>query len=397
MHVEESARAAAFVQVVDVLRYDEQVAAMLPVEPPKRLMGRVWLHGAERCAAGVVKLLHQHRIAGEGLRRRDVLHPVTLPQSVRAPESGHAAFGGDACPGQNDDGLRLVCHQGFLQSSNDKWLRNGDGRVTSGKAVRIGVLGAGGRMGQAILAAVETAAGAELGGAVEKPGHPAMGREIGPGGLTICANTSALAHDCDVLVDFTAPGALRDSIEAACDASAALVVGTTGLGAEEHDLIDAAAQHIAVLQTANTSLGVNMLAALVRQAARALGEDWDIEVLEMHHRDKLDAPSGTALMLGEAAAAGRGVQLDEVAERGREGADARREAGAIGFAALRGGSVAGDHQVVFAGEGERLELGHRSESRQIFARGAVRAALWLAGRDPGRYRMADVLGLEKRT
>ena len=258
---------------------------------------------------------------------------------------------------------------------------------------RIGILGAGGRMGQAIIAEVQAAGGAQLGGAVEAPGHAALGRSIGERGLTIGGNTSALAHDCDVLIDFTAPGALEGNIEAAIAGKTALVIGTTGLEAAHHHLIDEAAAHIAVLQTANTSLGVNMLAALVRQAAAALGTDWDIEIVEMHHRHKVDAPSGTAVMLGEAAAAGRGGALADLAERGRDGMDAKRKEGAIGMAALRGGSVAGDHQVIFAANGERLELGHRAESREIFARGAVRAALWLSGRRPDRYSMTDVLGL----
>ena len=260
-------------------------------------------------------------------------------------------------------------------------------------ASRIGVLGAGGRMGSAILDVVKDADGAQLAGAVEAPGHPAMGREIGKGGMTICANTSALAHQCDVLVDFTAPAALEANLEAACTAGSAIVIGTTGLEAKHHGMIDKAAQDIAVLQTANTSLGITMLRSLVRAAAASLGPEWDIEIVEMHHRHKVDAPSGTALALGEAAALGRGVDLGKVAERGRDGPDSKRAEGAIGLQSLRGGSVAGDHQVIFAAEGERLELGHRAESREIFARGAVRAALWLAGRKAGRYRMEDVLGL----
>ena len=258
---------------------------------------------------------------------------------------------------------------------------------------RIGVLGAGGRMGQAIIAEVLATDGAALAGGVEAPDNAAMGSPIGDTGLAIGGNMSALAHDSDVIVDFTAPAALAANLEAACHAKCAIVIGTTGLTAEHHRQIDAVAGDIAVLQTANTSLGVNMLAALVKQAAMNLGPDWDIEIVEMHHRHKVDAPSGTALFLGEAAAEGRGVSLSRVAERGRDGPDARRASGGIGFASLRGGSVAGDHNVVFAADGERLELGHRAESRQIFARGAVRAATWLAGKAPGRYTMQDVIGL----
>jgi 4-hydroxy-tetrahydrodipicolinate reductase len=248
-------------------------------------------------------------------------------------------------------------------------------------------------MGQAILAEIERAQGAVVGGAVEAPGHPAMGREIGEGGLTICANKSALAHQVDVIVDFTAPAAVEGNLQAAIEARAGIVIGTTGLSEAEHKLIDEAAAAIPVLQTANTSLGVTMLRALVKDAAGRLGEDWDVEIVEMHHREKVDAPSGTALALGESVAAGRGVALGDVADRARDGADARRSPGGIGFAALRGGSVAGDHQVIFAGIGERLELGHRAESREIFARGAVRAAIWLSGKPAGLYTMEDVLSL----
>lgn len=198
---------------------------------------------------------------------------------------------------------------------------------------------------------------------------------------------------CDVFVDFSAPDGLEHHLEAAVEAGRPILIGTTGLTDAHQAMIDRAAKRIAVLQAANTSLGVNLLAHLVRETAARLGPDWDIEIVEMHHRHKVDAPSGTALLLGEAAAKGRGVDLARASARGRDGADARRE-GQIGFAALRGGSVAGDHQVVFAGEGERIELGHRAEGREIFARGAIDAALWLSGKPAGRYRMSDVLGLE---
>jgi 4-hydroxy-tetrahydrodipicolinate reductase len=165
------------------------------------------------------------------------------------------------------------------------------------------------------------------------------------------------------------------------------------LTAHHHKLTDEAAADVAVLQAANTSLGVNILSHLVRETAARLREQWDIEIVEMHHRHKADAPSGTALLLGHAAAEGRAVRLREVADRGRDGITGPRQPGHIGFAALRGGSVAGDHQVIFAAEGERIELGHRAESRAIFARGAIEAALWLKNKPAGRYSMADVLGL----
>ncbi len=259
-------------------------------------------------------------------------------------------------------------------------------------AARIGVLGAGGRMGQTIIDQIGQIDGAILAGAAEKAGHPAMGQAIG-NDLVICANTLALAHSADVLVDFTIPDALAENLEAACTANTALIIGTTGLDDRHHAAIDEAAKTIPILQTANTSLGVTMLSALVRQAARRLGDDWDIEIVEMHHRHKVDAPSGTALMLGAAAAGGRGTSLADVAKHGRAGTKLERQRGEIGFAALRGGSVAGDHMVVLAADGERLELGHRAESRAIFAAGAVKAAIWIVGQQPGRYGMEDVLGL----
>ena len=257
---------------------------------------------------------------------------------------------------------------------------------------RVGVLGAGGRMGQAIIAGLDAAPGLTLGGAVERAGHGIVGSRLRDG-LVVCSNPLALAHACDVLVDFTAPGALAANLDGAIEARTPIVVGTTGLGPEHHAAIDDAARHVAVLQAANTSLGVNLLAALVEQAAARLGDDWDIEIVEMHHRHKVDAPSGTALMLGQAAAAGRGIDLAKRSARGRDGLTGARRPGDIGFASLRGGSVAGDHLVVLAADGERLELGHRAETREIFARGAVRAAAWLAGKPPGRYSMRDVLGL----
>ena len=240
---------------------------------------------------------------------------------------------------------------------------------------KIGIFGAEGRMGQAIRQVL-----AEM----DLPYA---------GGIDMGGDPDALARASDVLIDFSVPAALAGNLAAARSAGVPIVIGTTGLEEAHHRLIDDAAQAIAVLQTGNTSLGVNLLAALVRQAAAALGPDWDIEIVEMHHRHKVDAPSGTALLLGEAAAEGRGITLADAAVRGRDGITGARKAGDIGFAALRGGSVAGDHSVIFAAEGERIELGHRAESRIIFARGAVKSARWLAGRPAGRYHMADVLEL----
>ena len=240
---------------------------------------------------------------------------------------------------------------------------------------RIGIIGSEGRMGRALAEAVATA-GEALSGGIDKGGDPA-----------------ALAAMSDVLVDFSSPHALEANLDAAAAAGIPIVVGTTGLEERHHWLCDSAAERTAVLQTGNTSLGVTLLAHLVRDAASRLGEDWDIEIVETHHRMKVDAPSGTALLLGEAAAAGRGVKLADASVRGRDGITGAREAGTIGFAALRGGTVAGDHTVHFLADNERLSLSHLAENRLIFARGAVRAAQWLLGKPAGRYTMPEVLGL----
>lgn len=213
------------------------------------------------------------------------------------------------------------------------------------------------------------------------------------GGADADEDPAPVAVAADALVDFSTPAALDAHLAAARAAGTPIVIGTTGLTAQHHALIDAATRDIAVLQTGNTSLGVVLLARLVREAAARLGPDWDIEIAEMHHRQKVDAPSGTALMLGEAAAAGREVALGEVRVADRAGLTGARAEGTIGFASLRGGTVIGDHMVVLAGAGERIELTHRAEERAIFARGAVKAALWLAGKPAGRYTMDAVLGL----
>ncbi|KPF78025.1 4-hydroxy-tetrahydrodipicolinate reductase [Novosphingobium sp. AAP93] len=240
---------------------------------------------------------------------------------------------------------------------------------------RVGIIGSAGRMGQALHQAI-TAAGHEVSGGIDQGGDPL-----------------ALAKASDVLVDFSAPGALEFNLDAAIHAGIPIVVGTTGLEERHHWLVDAAAVSVPVLQTGNTSLGVTLLAHLVREAASRLGEDWDIEIVETHHRMKVDAPSGTALLLGEAAAAGRGVRLAEERVSGRDGVTGARKQGTIGFSALRGGTVAGDHTVHFLADNERIALSHLAENRAIFAKGAVRAALWLLGKEPGRYSMPEVLGL----
>lgn len=236
---------------------------------------------------------------------------------------------------------------------------------------RIGIFGSQGRMGLAIASCAEalgaTTAGVDVGG-----------------------DETSLAKVSDVIVDFSAPAALGGHLAVARGSGTPILVGTTGLDGTHHAMIDDAARDIAVLQAANTSLGINFLAAMVAQAAARLGLEWDVEVLEMHHRHKVDAPSGTALLLAQAAANGRGKSLPELTRFDRNDV---REPGTIGFASLRGGSVAGDHMVILATDGERIELGHRAEDRSIFARGAVTAAIWLAGKSPGRYTMADVLDL----
>lgn len=252
----------------------------------------------------------------------------------------------------------------------------------------IGIFGARGRMGQAIAQAA-----AEAGLDVAGGTNGFEGGTIGAQDAPITTDPAALAEKADLLIDFSVPAALKTNVAACVAAGKPLLIGTTGLAAAHHEIIDEAAKSIAVLQTGNTSLGVNLLAALVREAAQRLGDDWDIEIVEMHHRHKVDAPSGTALLLGEAAAAGRNITLPDHSARGRDGMTGPRKVGDIGFAALRGGSVAGDHMVILASEGERIELGHRAENRFIFAKGAIKAAQWLIGRAPGRYSMADVLGL----
>ena len=240
----------------------------------------------------------------------------------------------------------------------------------------IGIYGSAGRMGRAIVESIETLGGATLAGGSDAKDDPLP-----------------IARAADVLLDFSAPSALDAHLLAARTAGTPMLVGTTGLSRAHHLAIDAAAAEIAVLQTGNTSLGVTLLGLLVREAAARLGPDWDIEILEMHHRHKVDAPSGTAILLGEAAAAGRGTTLGEVRVDDRAGLSGARTEGTIGFSSLRGGSVVGDHKVILAAEGERIELSHIGQDRSIFAHGAVRAALWLAHQPPGRYRMGDVLGL----
>ena len=265
--------------------------------------------------------------------------------------------------------------------------------------MRLVVTGAAGRMGRTLIKAIHETPGLALCGALERPGAPNLGEDagslasVGPLGVAIIDDPLPLLVNADGIVDFSAPAATVELAALAAQARIALVIGTTGLSERDLEKLAAAARHAAIVRSGNMSLGVNLLAGLVRRAAAALGEEFDIEIVEMHHRHKIDAPSGTALMLGEAAALGRGIELAAHSERGRDGITGARQRGAIGFAALRGGGVIGDHSVIFAGDGERIELTHRAEDRTLFARGALKAALWARDRKPGLYSMADVLGL----
>jgi len=260
------------------------------------------------------------------------------------------------------------------------------------------IVGAAGRMGRTLIRLVTETEGVTVAGAIEREGSPFVGQDAGvvaslPAlGIAISDDPLPVFAEAQGVLDFTSPAATLGFAEIAAQARIVHVIGTTGLSAEDHAAIDAAARHAAIVQSGNMSLGVNLLAQLVRQAARALDEDFDIEVLEMHHRHKVDAPSGTALLLGQAAAEGREIDLAEHAVRVRDGITGPRPRGAIGFAALRGGSVIGDHSVILAGEGEMITLSHHASDRALFARGAIKAALWAHGRKPGRYSMADVLG-----
>ncbi|MGQ0662665.1 MAG: 4-hydroxy-tetrahydrodipicolinate reductase [Pseudomonadota bacterium] len=264
---------------------------------------------------------------------------------------------------------------------------------------RIGVTGATGRMGQMVVREIAGAPGCTLAGGTEAPGHPAIGRDLGEAAglgslkMKVGADAKALFEAADAVIDFTAPAATVHHAGLAAATGRVLVAGTTGLDAAQEAAIVEAARRTVIVRAPNMSLGVNLLLALVEQAAARLGPEFDVEILEIHHRHKVDAPSGTALALGEAAASGRKVRLAEVASRARDGHTGARASGAIGFASLRGGSEVGDHIVMFCGEGERIELTHKATGRQIYAGGAVRAALWARDRPPGLYGMRDVLGL----
>lgn len=265
--------------------------------------------------------------------------------------------------------------------------------------LRIGISGCAGRMGRMLIAEVAATSGCVLAGGVDAPDGTALRKDIGElagigiTGLTAGSDFAGLLEASDVVIDFTTPAASVAHAGIAAQARKPLVIGTTGLDAEANAALAAAATLAPILWAPNMSLGVNLLLGLVAQAAKLLNEDYDIEILEMHHRHKVDAPSGTALALGTAAAQGRGVDLAGKSQRVRDGITGPRRRGDIGFATLRGGDNAGEHRVLFAAEGELIELGHRATSRRVFARGAVAAAQWLATQEPGFYGMKDVLGL----
>jgi 4-hydroxy-tetrahydrodipicolinate reductase len=265
--------------------------------------------------------------------------------------------------------------------------------------MRLIVAGAGGRMGRALTRVISETPGAVLAGALEAPGSELLGKDAGAlaglsaNGVELSADLWAMSAKADGILDFTVPAATIANVAIAAQRGLVHIIGTTGLSVSDDAVIKSVTSRAIVVKSGNMSLGINLLAALVKRVAQSLDENFDIEILEMHHRGKIDAPSGTALMLGEAAAAGRQVALEKHSARGRDGLTGARRAGDIGFASLRGGTAAGDHSVVFAGPSERITLSHHAEDRVLFAHGALKAALWARGKQPGFYTMADVLGL----
>ena len=265
--------------------------------------------------------------------------------------------------------------------------------------MRLIVAGAGGRMGRALVRVISETSGAVVTGALEAPGSELLGKDAGvlaglpANGVELSADLWKLSANADAIMDFTVPAATIANVAIAAERGLVNIVGTTGLSASDMAVIKSVTSRAVVVQSGNMSLGVNLLAALVKRVAASLDDSFDIEIVEMHHKAKIDAPSGTAFLLGEAAAAGRGVDLHTHSARGRDGHTGARRSGDIGFASLRGGTVTGDHSVIFAGPMERIELTHRAEDRTMFAQGAVKAALWAHGKKPGFYTMTDVLGL----
>jgi 4-hydroxy-tetrahydrodipicolinate reductase len=277
--------------------------------------------------------------------------------------------------------------------------------MTTGVApppLRLAVMGAGGRMGRELIRACQRE-GCVVAGGTEPEGSPHVGADLGtlaglePLGVTVTTDALELFTKVDAVLDFTSPAATVEFAGLAANARIVHVIGTTGFSPAQEAAIRAAGRHATIVKAGNMSLGVNLLTAITRQVAAALDLDYDIEIVEMHHRHKVDAPSGTALMLGEAAATGRGVSLTDASVRVRDGHTGARRPGDIGFQSLRGGSVVGDHTVMFAGDGERIELTHIASDRSIFARGAVKAAVWAHGKKAGVYSMLDVLGFDQPT
>ena len=265
--------------------------------------------------------------------------------------------------------------------------------------MRLIVAGAGGRMGRALTRVITETEGAVLAGALEAPTSELLGQDAGvlaglpANGIELSADLWSMSANANGILDFTVPAATIANVAIAAQRGLVHIIGTTGLSASDDAVIKSVTSRAVVVKSGNMSLGVNLLAALVRRVAQSLDENFDIEILEMHHKSKIDAPSGTALMLGEAAAMGRKIALESHSARGRDGHTGARRPGDIGFASLRGGSVTGDHSVIFAGPMERIELTHRAEDRTMFAQGAVKAAVWARDKKPGLYTMADVLGL----
>lgn len=265
--------------------------------------------------------------------------------------------------------------------------------------LKLVITGVSGRMGQMLVETADASDRVTVSGAVERLGHAWVGQDLGvamgaaPRGVTVTDDPAVALVGADVLIDFTAPVATIAFSKACANAGVPHVIGTTGITADEIAELAPAAKRIALVRAGNMSLGVNLLVQLTKKVAAALDDDYDIEVIEAHHNKKVDAPSGTALMLGEAAAEGRGVSLERVSDRVRDGITGARQRGDIGFSAIRGGDIVGEHDVMFAAMGERITLRHVASDRSVFARGAIKAAIWASGRAPGAYDMLDVLGL----
>ena len=266
--------------------------------------------------------------------------------------------------------------------------------------MKIAIAGASGRMGRMLIDTIGSADAVTVSAALERPGHEWIGRDLGTAlggtacGVTVTDDIDSALADSEAIIDFTGPAATIAFAQAAARVGAIHVIGTTGMTAQEIAQVDAQANGAVIVRAGNMSLGVNLLVQLTKRVAAALDEDFDIEIIESHHNQKVDAPSGTALMLGEAAATGRGVSLEAVSDRGRDGITGARQKGDIGFVAIRGGDIVGEHDVLFAASGERITLRHVASDRSVFARGAIKAALWARGRPPGAYDMLDVLGLK---